>query len=139
MRSLILTQIARGMLPVTLLFSVYLLLHGHNAPGGGFVAGLVNTLAATLMAISFGWVWTRRQLYQVVRWALTLGLVIALVSVCLPMLAGQPFFTHAHVEATLPGGAQLPLSTALLFDIGVYLTVFGTTGTAVATLARVGE
>jgi multisubunit Na+/H+ antiporter MnhB subunit len=54
MRSLIMQKVAFAALPVTLLFAVYLLLRGHNEPGGGFIAGLVTAAAIVLQALAFG-------------------------------------------------------------------------------------
>lgn len=131
MRSFILSKTAQLLFPVTVIFSLYLLIRGHDAPGGGFSAGLVASLAIVLQAFAFGVGWTRQQLGRMLRAAFLLGLSLALVVGLLPSLAGEPFLTHHHVELRL-AGSKLALSTTLLFDIGVYGAVVGTTTIALA-------
>jgi multisubunit Na+/H+ antiporter MnhB subunit len=136
MRSLLLRVVAQALLPVSTLFAIYLLVRGHDAPGGGFIAGLVTTLAIVLEAIAFGTGWTRRQLAAVIRPAFVVGLGVATVAGLLPLLVGEPFLTHYHFHLPLPGGVELEISTALFFDVGVYLVVVGTTSTALTVLAE---
>lgn len=121
MNSPIFSLAGRLLLPLALLFSLYLLWRGHNAPGGGFVGGLVAAAGFTVHALPRG----RAALLATLRWPpaaiAATGLLLALLS-GLPALAGQtPFLTHQwHFW---PNG--FGLGTALLFDVGVYLAVLG--------------
>ena len=110
---------ARLLMPMLLMFALFLLLRGHNQPGGGFVGGLVAAAAFALYAIAFGV--QRARLALLVR-PLTLlgaGLLIALVSGLPSVLRGEPFLTA--VWALRP----VAVGTPALFDVGVFLVVTG--------------
>jgi multicomponent Na+:H+ antiporter subunit B len=139
MRSLILITIARAILPVTTLFAVYLLLRGHNHPGGGFIAGLVTGSALVLQALAFGAETTRRRLEGLLGPAVWAGLAVAVFAGMLAFSYGSPFLTHAHFYLPIPGREPVHLSTTLLFDIGVYMVVVGVAGTLVGVFAEENE
>ena len=110
---------ARLLMPLLLLFAVFLLLRGHNQPGGGFVGGLIAAAAFSLYAIAFG---TQRARQALLVTPLTLlggGLLIALISGLPAVFRGQPFLT------ALWGAGPLTLGTPVVFDIGVFLVVTG--------------
>ena len=123
MHSLILATAIRLLLPLMLLFSLFLLLRGHNEPGGGFVGGLVVAAAFALYTLAHGEKEGRRMLRVAPLQLVATGLLIALASGLLPMLAGLPFLTAlwSSVPAPVIGHAGTPL----LFDLGVYLLVAG--------------
>ena len=139
MRSVILQRVAQAILPVAGLFAVYLLLRGHNEPGGGFIAGLVTAASLVLMALAFGAEWAREHLTALIRPAFAVGLLLAAVAGLIAVALGDPFLTHYHTYLPLPGGSKVHLSTTLLFDIGVYLVVVGTAGITVGTFAEGAE
>lgn len=134
MTSLILSTATRYMLPLLLLFSVFLLLRGHNEPGGGFVGGLVAAAAFALYAIAYD-VKTARHLLGVdPRTLIGLGLLTALGSGVASLTTGRPFMTGLWSEyAVLILGK---VGTPLLFDTGVYLVVIGVTLTIIFALAE---
>jgi multicomponent Na+:H+ antiporter subunit B len=123
MHSLILATAIRLLLPLMLLFSLFLLLRGHNEPGGGFVGGLVVAAAFALYTLAHGEKEGRRMLRVAPLQLVATGLLIALTSGLLPLLAGLPFLTGlwSAVPAPVIGHAGTPL----LFDLGVYLLVAG--------------
>jgi len=135
LRSLIVKYIAELILLVTTTFAVYLLLRGHDEPGGGFAAGIAATLGILLQAVATGFRETRRRLEGLLRPAWGLGMVLAVGAAVAHMATGAPFFTHFHAEATLPGSG-LTLSTALAFDLGVFLVVVGSAAAAFAALSE---
>jgi multicomponent Na+:H+ antiporter subunit B len=139
MRSVILRVIAMGILPITTLFAIYLLLRGHNAPGGGFIAGLVTASGVVLQALAFGREWTQRRLGPYIRPGFAIGLLVAAVAILIPPLLGHPVLTHYHWFLPLPGDGYLHLSTTLIFDIGVYMVVVSTVVIALATFAEAAE
>lgn len=133
MKSLILQTATRFLVPLLLLFSFFLLLRGHNAPGGGFVGGLVAAAAIALYAIAEG-VAAARQLLRVdPRSLIAAGLCVATASGILPLLGGGIFLTGLWVVAS---GNRPALGTPLLFDVGVYLVVLGVTVTIILSLAE---
>ena len=124
MNSLILRTATRLLITVLLLLSVFLLLRGHDLPGGGFIGGLVAASALALYAIAYGSEAASRLLRVSPRFVLGLGLVLAVVAGLLPALTGQPFLTGLWWIRDL-GAFEVKLSTPLLFDVGVYLVVIG--------------
>jgi multicomponent Na+:H+ antiporter subunit B len=120
MNSLILSAVTRLVGLLMLLFSIYLLLRGHNEPGGGFVGGLVAASAVALVAMANGAGAARRALLVEPRVLVIGGLALAVVAGILAAFAAEPFLTGLWQFA-----GALPLGTPLLFDIGVYFTVFG--------------
>lgn len=130
-RSPLLDLSARPLYLAMLAAALWILLRGHNEPGGGFIAGLVAVAASSLLAITLGTVAARR-------WQPLAPLPLAMLGVGLTMLggvpgalAGLPYLTH------LWGGS---LSTVLLFDLGVFCAVWGAlTGYVYALLGTAGE
>ncbi|MEQ9814591.1 MAG: MnhB domain-containing protein [Azospirillaceae bacterium] len=120
MNSIILKAGARMLSALLIALSIYLLLRGHNEPGGGFVGGLAAAAAYALIALSAGWRSARRALPLDPRAIAMLGIGVAVVAGLLAALTGQPFLTGLWWKE-----AGLPLGTPLLFDVGVYLAVVG--------------
>jgi multisubunit Na+/H+ antiporter MnhB subunit len=134
--STILRAATRVLMPLLLLFAVFLLLRGHNQPGGGFVGGLVVASSLVLYSIAFGVDAARRALLVRPATLLGVGLLVALASGLPAIVTGQPFMTALWTEMPL-GPAAVALGTPLLFDAGVFLTVIGVVLTIVFTLAEV--
>ena len=134
--SLILRTAARYLMPLLLLFSVFLLFRGHNKPGGGFIAGLVAAAAFSLYAIAYD-VPAARALVRVEPQALLgVGLLLALASGVVSLVAGREFMTGVWGNVRLPFIGELYLGTPLFFDIGVYAVVIGVALMDVFTLAE---
>jgi multicomponent Na+:H+ antiporter subunit B len=133
MHSLILRTASRYLLPLLLLFSVFLLLRGHNEMGGGFVGGLVAATAFSLYAMGYGVQLARQALRINPRILIGAGLLVALASGILPLFAGWPFMTGLWQHPDSPVGH---VGTPLLFDAGVYLLVLGVTLTIIFNLAE---
>lgn len=138
MRSLILVTAARLLTPLLLLFSLFLLLRGHNEPGGGFAGGLVAASAFILLAISRDPATARAALRVEPQALMGAGLLVAIGAGVAGLLMGQPLLTGQWIALALPDGSVLELGTPLAFDIGVYLVVLGATLTMVLTLAEEG-
>ena len=132
MKSLILSTAMRYLLTLLLLFSIFILLRGHNKPGGGFVGGLVAASALSLNTISFGVERTRQILRTTPQTLIGVGLLIAFSSGLYPLLLGQPFMTGIWGKRVFPAIGKL--GTPLTFDIGVYLVVLGVTLTIIFAL-----
>jgi len=117
---------------IMVLFSFIVLLRGHNDPGGGFIAGLIAASASALVGMSRG-IAAARQLLRVDPIVIAgLGVMVAIVSGLLSAFAAVPFLTGLWLPAHLFG-------TPGLFDIGIYLAVFGTVTAIALALEDSGE
>jgi multicomponent Na+:H+ antiporter subunit B len=130
MSSSILRTAARVLMPLLLLFALFLLLRGHNEPGGGFVGGLIVAAAFALHAIAYGVAASRRALVVEPSTLLGAGLLVALLSGLLAVIVGQPFLTSQWITI------GITLGTPLIFDVGVFLVVIGVVLTMTFTLAE---
>lgn len=107
-------------------------LRGHNAPGGGFVAGLIVAAAALLARMARA----RRLLVFRSETLVPLGLLVAVITGIVPMLLGFPFLKSAFGHLDWPMVGEFEWATAVLFDLGVFLVVSGTTVTIIDLLAE---
>lgn len=126
MKSLIFSAATRLIAGLLLVFSVFMTLRGHNDPGGGFVGGLIAVIAFALYAMSQGVAEARRVLRVDPGTIAAIGLGLAVTAGIIGLLAGDPFLTGQWLF--IGGGEHdhgIPLSTILMFDIGVYLVVVG--------------
>ncbi|EPF71191.1 MULTISPECIES: monovalent cation/H+ antiporter subunit A [Acinetobacter] len=128
---LMLRMTASWILPVALVVSLYIFLRGHNLPGGGFIAGLVTSMALIIQYIAIGQDQTEQmlkaksgRLYEI--W-IGSGLTIAGLTGIAAWFWGRPFLTSAHIYVNPPVIGELHLASAALFDVGVYVTVVGAT------------
>jgi multicomponent Na+:H+ antiporter subunit B len=137
MSSLILMTAARYLMPLMLLFSVYLLLRGHNGPGGGFIGGLVASTAFSLYALAYDVAQARRTLRVDPHLLIAAGLLAALTSGMLSFIFSKPFLTGLWVGRELPALGKV--GTPLLFDTGVYLVVIGVVLIIIFELAEIPE
>ena len=134
--SVIVRVTARVLLPLLLLFSVFLFMRGHNEPGGGFVGGLVAAAAWSLYAIAYTPAAARRALRVDPLQFIGVGLLLALAAGLLGLLETGAFLTALWTEVYVPGLGLVPLGTPILFDLGVYLVVLGVTLTMILSLAE---
>lgn len=134
MDTVILKTATRALLPLLLLFSVFLFLRGHNEPGGGFVGGLMATGAIALYAMANGVDAARRVLRVPPRKFIGGGLLLGLGSGLIPVMFGRSFLTGLWTTVNVPGFGEVHLGTPLLFDLSVYCVVTGVTLVFVLTL-----
>lgn len=123
MKSLILGTTTNFLIALLLMFSVFLLLRGHNLPGGGFGGGLVASASFALYALAYGVGAARRLLRFDPRELIGGGLLLAIISGLPAMFVGKPFLTGLWDHTPVPVIGKL--GTPLFFDIGVYLVVMG--------------
>jgi multicomponent K+:H+ antiporter subunit A len=128
--------LVRLILPIAVLASVFFLLRGHNAPGGGFVGGLILATAFLLQYIFSGVIWTEARLRVLPQQWIAFGLLAAGLTGAGAWLASQPFLSALAWHGTLPLIGELHLSTVLAFDIGVYMLVVGATALILVALAH---
>ncbi|MCK6482632.1 MAG: Na+/H+ antiporter subunit B [Phycisphaerae bacterium] len=127
MTSVILTTTARLLHPVLLITSIFLLLRGHNEPGGGFSGGLVAASAFALHAMAHDARQARRALRIDPHVLIGVGLLTALSAGVMSLAAGAPLLTGLWTSVHMPGLGEWAIGTPLLFDVGVYLVVVGIT------------
>ena len=137
-RPLMLQVLARFTLPLALLVSVYIFLRGHNEPGGGFVAGLVTSVALVLLQVAYGQRWVMERLpFSAVRLA-GAGVLIAGVTGLASWFLGYPFLTSTFGHFNIPLVGEVELASAMAFDFGVYCTVVGGTLLILSSVGRLG-
>lgn len=124
MDTLIFRTMAPYLTALMLLFSVFVLLRGHNAPGGGFIGGLIAASAFAIRGIASGVSAVRRSLKLHPMTIAAAGLLLSALAGLLSLFAGAPFMTALWAFPSV-FGTEVALSTPLLFDIGVYLVVTG--------------
>ncbi|MCC5918270.1 MAG: Na+/H+ antiporter subunit B [Cryomorphaceae bacterium] len=134
MNTVILKTASKYLLPLLLLFSVFVLLRGHYLPGGGFVGGLIASIAFVLHAFANGLPDTQRLLRMHPGFLMPVGLMISLLSGIFPMLFSKPFMTGVWKSDPIPVIGSL--GSALFFDIGVYLVVIGASLTIIFTISE---
>ncbi len=111
--------------PVTLVFSIYLLFAGHDAPGGGFIGGLVVGAALVLLYLGGGTAALRQALPVDATVLLGAGLLCALLTAIGGLLASGDLLRSSIVELDVGAVGSYKLTTSLVFDVGVYATVVG--------------
>ncbi|KAA0547835.1 Na(+)/H(+) antiporter subunit B [Bacillus sp. BGMRC 2118] len=121
---------------IILAFSFKLFLAGHNMPGGGFIGGLMTAGALILMYITYGIAPIKKLTRINFIFLIGLGLAIALATGVGSFFFDQPFLSHTDEYFYLPILGKTHLATAVLFDIGVYLTVVGVTMTIILSIAE---
>lgn len=123
MYSIILSTASRYLLPLMLIFSIFLLLRGHNEPGGGFVGGLVAASAYALYLIANGVEEAKKLLKAEPLKLIALGLALSVISAFISVINGQDFMTGIWDKNEFPVIGKI--GTPLLFDLGVYCLVLG--------------
>ena len=126
----------RLLLPLACMVSVYLFMRGHNEPGGGFVAGLVMSVALLLQYIVSGTVWVEENMPLHPRRWIGWGILFALFTGMGSWLLGYPFMTTHTAHFTLPLIGEIHVASALFFDIGVFTLVVGATLLVLTALAH---
>lgn len=126
----------RWMFPFIILLSAYIFLRGHDFPGGGFAAGITMAIGLLLQYLGGGARWVESHLrIMPLRW-IGLGLSLAVLTGAGSWLLGYPFLTSAFSTLQAPLVGDIPLATALLFDLGVFLLVVGATALILIALAH---
>jgi multicomponent K+:H+ antiporter subunit A len=119
--------LVRLLLPFATLVAIYLFMRGHNEPGGGFVAGLVFSVALLLQYIISGTQWVEAHFALYPRRWIAMGLLFALLTGFGSIAVGFPFMTSHSFHWTLPLIGEIHLASATFFDLGVFTLVVGST------------
>jgi multicomponent Na+:H+ antiporter subunit B len=134
MKSTIFKVASNYLLPLLLLFSVFVLLRGHYESGGGFVGGLIASIAFVLHFFAHGLESARGFFRFSTATLIPVGLTLSLLSGLLPVFFGKPFMSSLWLKK--PIAVIGSVGTPLFFDIGVYLIVIGVTLTILFTISE---
>lgn len=130
---------SRIILPLTLMVGIYLFLRGHNQPGGGFIAALVVAAAFLVQYLAAGFDWSDARKpfneHRLIAW----GVLAAMACGLGAMLFGAPFLTSWFDYFTWPLVGEFELTSAMIFDTGVFLTVLGAVMLALAQLSAIAK
>ena len=121
----IMQTLTRLLFPLMLMVAVFIFLRGHNLPGGGFIAGLIASVALISQYLANGIDWTNERLKANMHLVIGAGLLIATVTGLVPLLLGFPFLTTAFTYLNWPVVGTFEVASAIAFDLGVFLTVVG--------------
>jgi multicomponent K+:H+ antiporter subunit A len=129
----------RVIMPVAIMVGVYIFLRGHNEPGGGFIAGLIVSIALVMQYMASGFAWTQaRQRYRLSRGDRGAGADRRRHG-HRSWFFGKPFLTSDFAYVRIPPFQEFELATAAIFDLGVFLTVVGAVMLALASLSRLAR
>ncbi|MGC9456156.1 MAG: monovalent cation/H+ antiporter subunit A [Halothiobacillaceae bacterium] len=123
----IMRTLTRLLLPLMLAVAAFVFLRGHNLPGGGFIAGLIAAVALIVQYLSNGIDWTRQRLPVDMHLVIAAGLFFATGTGLVSMVLGYPFLTTSFTYLTWPIVGKFEVASALVFDLGVFLVVVGST------------
>jgi multicomponent Na+:H+ antiporter subunit B len=137
-RTLIFRTAAPTIVIVMLVFSVFVLLRGHNEPGGGFIGGLIAAAAIVVFGMAAGVEAVEKAVHVPPMAIAGFGVFMAALSGLPSLAVGAPYLTGLWGFVHL-GSTEVPLSTPLLFDVGVYLAVFGTVSAVLLGLETAGD
>jgi len=135
----IMASFSRLLLPLALLVAIFVLLRGHNLPGGGFIAGLITAVALITQYLANGIAWTRSRMSTRLHPMIGIGLLIATATGLASWLFGYPFLTSTFSHVHWPLVGEFELASAMLFDLGVYLVVVGVTLAILLGLGRLHD
>jgi len=110
---------------MSILLGIFIFLRGHNQPGGGFVAGLVISIALILQYLANGVTWSGYRITVNYRRMIAVGIILAVATGLASLLFGELFLKSAHDHLHLPIIGDIELASAMAFDIGVFLAVVG--------------
>jgi len=137
--NIIIHTVLRPLTFIISIFAFYLFWKGHNAPGGGFVAGLMTAACVVLLYVNHGSSFIRKQLTFDFKYLVAIGLSCSMSCGLVALVFGYPYLTHAFSHIRFPLLGEVELTTTLIFDLGVYLTVTGGCLTIITSIGQSGD
>lgn len=131
--------LTRVIMPVVLMVGFYIFLRGHNEPGGGFIAGLVVSIAVVMQYMASGFSWTSARLRYPYHGVIGAGVLIAGFTGIGSWFVGKPFLTSDFTYVRIPPFHEFELATAALFDLGVFLAVVGAVMLSLESFSRLAR
>ena len=121
---------------IIMTFSIYILFAGHHNPGGGFIGGLITASALVLLYIAFDLQSVRDIIPFNFNKLAAAGVIIAVLTGTASLLFNVPFLSQTFTYVYLPLLGKTELASAVIFDLGVYMTVLGTTMTIITSISE---
>ena len=137
LRNIILEKIVSLFMKIMLIFSIYLLLRGHNNPGGGFIAGIIASTGFIFYAIIFGTETLQEVIKLKPQTFIGIGLLLVLIAAIIPTLFSLEILTGLWIKVNIPVLGTLHAGTPLIFDTGVYGVVVGVILTIIISIMEV--
>lgn len=139
MHPMMMVVLTRVIMPLVLMVGFYIFLRGHNEPGGGFIAGLVVSIAVVMQYMASGLSWASARLRYPYHGIIGTGVLIAGLTGIGSWFFGKPFMTTDFAYYRIPPFQEFELATALLFDLGVFLTVVGAVMLSLESFSRLAR
>ena len=139
MHPMMMVVLTRVIMPVVLMVGFFIFLRGHNEPGGGFIAGLIVSIAVVMQYMASGFAWTSARLKYPYHGVIGAGVLIAGLTGIGSWFVGKPFLTSAFTYVRIPPFEKFELATAALFDLGVFLAVVGAVMLSLESFSRLAR
>ncbi|MEM7753202.1 MAG: monovalent cation/H+ antiporter subunit A [Pseudomonadota bacterium] len=139
MHPMMMVVLTRVIMPVVLLVGFYIFLRGHNEPGGGFISGLVVSIAVVMQYMASGFAWTSARLRYPYHGVIGAGVLIAGLTGIGSWFVAKPFLTSDFTYVRIPPFNEFELATAALFDLGVFLAVVGAVMLSLESFSRLAR
>ncbi|MEM5475648.1 monovalent cation/H+ antiporter subunit A [Pacificibacter sp. AS14] len=139
MHPMMMVVVTRVIMPLVMLVGFYIFLRGHNEPGGGFIAGLIVSIAVVMQYMASGFAWTSSRLKYPYHGVIGAGVLIAGFTGIGSWFVGKPFLTSAFTYVRIPPFHKFELATAALFDLGVFLAVVGAVMLSLESFSRLAK
>ena len=139
MHPMMMVVVTRVIMPVVLMVGFYIFWRGHNVPGGGFIAGLVVSIAVVMQYMASGFSWTSARLRYPYHGVIGTGVLIAGLTGIGSWFFGKPFLTSDFTYVRIPPFEKFELATAALFDLGVFLAVVGAVMLSLESFSRLSR
>lgn len=131
--------LTRVIMPLVLLVGFYIFLRGHNEPGGGFISGLVVSIAVVMQYMASGFSWASARLRYPYHGVIGAGVLIAGLTGIGSWFVTKPFLTSDFTYVRIPPFEEFELATAALFDLGVFLAVVGAVMLSLESFSRLAR
>ncbi|WP_223422729.1 monovalent cation/H+ antiporter subunit A [Tateyamaria pelophila] len=139
MHPMMMVVLTRVLMPVALMVGFYIFLRGHNEPGGGFIAGLIVSIAVVMQYMASGSNWASARLRYPYHGIIGAGVLIAGLTGIGSWFVGKPFLTSDFTYVRIPPFEKFELATAALFDLGVFLAVVGAVMLSLESFSRLAR
>ena len=139
MHPMMMVVLTRVIMPLVLLVGFYIFLRGHNEPGGGFIAGLIVSIAVVMQYMASGFSWASARLRYPYHGVIGAGVLIAGLTGIGSWFVGKPFLTSDFTYVRIPPFEKFELATAALFDLGVFLAVVGAVMLSLESFSRLAR